>query len=111
VETPLSRYFYKAFRESSLTLNAVARRAKVSTATVGHYIHGLRGNSGQRRTIQTIRAIATALGADPDRAVELSTAQDADPVAQRILADRGLSKRDKDTMLAMLAMLSSLRGK
>lgn len=105
MSTPLSRYFYAAWKRSGVTLEKVGRDAGVALSTVGHYIQGKRGGGKQARTVGTIRAIAEALDVDPDEAVRLAGVEDKSPVSQAILDDPSLTKRDKQTLIALLESL------
>lgn len=99
--TPLALAFYKAWRSSGLTLEAVATEAGLSVPTVWAYINGTRGSGGQPRQRRTIAAIAGALNLDEAKMLTLAGQAPRTDVVDAIKADTSLPRRDKE-MLIML---------
>lgn len=99
--TPLAWAFYRAWKRSGLTLDALARRADVSVPTASAYVNGTRGGGGQKRARRTVVDLATALAMDVDETLALAGMAREAGVIEAIKADPTISRRDKE-MLIML---------
>src|SRR3954454_13999064 len=96
--TDLAVAFYRAWEKSGRTLEAIAEDAGCSVSTVWAYCQGTRGGEG-RRSVKTIRAIAAAMGMDPEKTVRLARVQPASGTEDAILADPYLTRRDKEILI------------
>lgn len=99
--TPLAVAFYKKWRATGMTLDALAARAELSVSTVWAYLNGTRGSGGQSRQQPTITAIAKALDIDPEQALKLAGQAPRAGVVDAIRADAGLSRRDKEMLISI----------
>lgn len=100
IRTPLSLYFHKEWKRSGLTFRQIARDSGVSLSMVSKVIQGERGGQ-QARGIPTIRAIATAMGLDPDEAERLANIDLPDEFEKLLLANPTLSRAQKKEMQEM----------
>lgn len=98
VDTPLTRYFYMEKKRSGITLREIADASGWSVSTVAAVINGTRGGV-QERSIPTIRAIAAAMGLDPNEAERLASVELPDEFEQMVRRNPKLSRAQKDQMI------------
>src|SRR6059058_6069237 len=98
VPTPLTLYFYREKERSGITLRQLADATGLSISMVGAVINGTRGDS-QERSVETIRAIASALGLDPDEAERLSGIERPDEFVEMVRRNPILSRAQKEELL------------
>jgi transcriptional regulator with XRE-family HTH domain len=101
VRTPLSSFFYDAWKKSGLTLEMIARRSKLSVPTVWAYLNGTRGAGRQRRQRPTLTALAQALQLDVETTLDLAGVSVDAGVIKAIEADASLSRRSRSLLVAM----------